>query len=74
MIVLDPGLRGGDGCLVGERPPSLLRVSDVPVIVLTARVPGGNPERARSLGAKAFLRKPVDGGIPGAAIRRAPGE
>ena len=74
LILLDIGLPGGDGFLVMERLHALLPLADVPFIVLTARSPEGNKERARGLGAKVFLQKPVDNDVLAAAVREALGE
>ena len=74
VIILDLGLPGGDGFLVMERLQGLLPLANVPVIVITARSPEGNLERARNLGAKVFLQKPLDNDVLAAAIRMALGE
>ncbi len=71
LVLLDLGLPAGDGFLVMERLQAMLPLADVPVIVLTGRAPEGNLERARQLGAKAFLQKPVDNDMLAAAVKMA---
>jgi two-component system KDP operon response regulator KdpE len=56
LIILDLGLPNGDGFVVLNR----LQLSDVPVIVLSARDPQSNEERALKAGATAFFQKPAD--------------
>jgi DNA-binding response OmpR family regulator len=60
VIILDLGLPAGDGFSVMERLGTILPVSHVPIIVLTAREISGNKEKAINVGAQAFLQKPVD--------------
>jgi DNA-binding response OmpR family regulator len=60
VIILDIGLPGGDGLTVMERLKSLLPVSHIPVIILTARDAATYKERAINAGAYAFFQKPVD--------------
>ena len=59
-IILDLGLPGGDGFSVMERLGAILPLSDIPIIVLTAREISGNREKALNAGAQAFLQKPVE--------------
>ena len=68
VIVLDIGLPGGDGFTVMERLGSLLPVSHIPIIILTARSILGNREPALNAGAQAFFHKPVDNDVLLAAI------
>jgi DNA-binding response OmpR family regulator len=74
LIILDLGLPAGDGFSVMERLKANDTLALIPVIVVSARDPGANRERALKAGAKAFLQKPVDNAKLLAAIRRALGE
>jgi len=60
LIVLDLGLPAGDGFKVMERLRSITVLADVPVVVITARDAATNREKAESLGAVAFVQKPID--------------
>src|SRR6266481_3623844 len=60
VIILDLGLPAGDGFVVLERLQNSDLLSGIPVIVLTARDPHGNEQRALRAGAAAFFQKPVD--------------
>jgi DNA-binding response OmpR family regulator len=73
VIILDIGLPGGDGFTVMERLGSILPISQVPIIILTARDVSGNEARARAAGAYAFLQKPVDNDVLLETIREALG-
>lgn len=59
VILLDLGLPGGDGFYVLERLKSNRLLSDIPVIVVTARDPQEAEDRARILGAVAYVQKPI---------------
>jgi DNA-binding response OmpR family regulator len=60
LVILDLGLPAGDGFSVLERFQMNPSLSMIPVIVVSARDPNGNRERALKAGAKAFLQKPFN--------------
>jgi DNA-binding response OmpR family regulator len=60
LIILDLGLPVGDGYVVLDRLQASNPLSSIPVIVLTARDPQSNEDRALKAGAAAFFQKPVD--------------
>jgi two-component system KDP operon response regulator KdpE len=74
LIILDIGLPGGDGFVVLERLKAVSELTLIPVIVLSARHPTPNRDRALQAGAQAFFQKPVDNDEFLAAIRKALGE
>src|ERR1700682_6424359 len=74
LIIFDLGLPGGDGFVVMERLKINPNLAVIPIIVVSARDPHSNRERALKAGAKAFLQKPVDNGELLAVIRQALGE
>jgi len=74
LVILDLGLPAGDGFLVLERMRSLADLLATPVIVLSARDPAGNKQRALDAGVLAFFHKPPDNHEFLMAIRQALGE
>jgi DNA-binding response OmpR family regulator len=60
LILLDLGLPAGDGFAVLERLQQNANLSNIPVIVLTARDPLSSRVRALTAGATAFFQKPAD--------------
>ncbi len=60
LILLDLGLPGGDGFVLLERLRTHNSLSNIPVIVLSARDPAIHKGRALNLGARAFFQKPAE--------------
>jgi two-component system KDP operon response regulator KdpE len=58
LIILDLGLPAGDGFVVLERLGVNASLSMIPVVVVSARDPRGNKQRALEAGARAFVQKP----------------
>lgn len=71
LILLDLGLPGGDGFVVLDRMKNIASLACTPVIVVSARDPKGNQQRALDAGAEAFFQKPVDNDELMKAIYRA---
>ncbi len=74
LILLDLGLPAGDGFVVMERLDKIESLSSIPVIVMSARDPQANKDRALEAGAKAYFQKPVDNDELLTAIRNLLGE
>jgi len=74
LVILDLGLPADEGFLVLEQMRRLADLVATPVIVLSARDPAGNEQRALDAGAVAFYQKPPDNHQFLAAIRHALGE
>ena len=60
LIILDLGLPAGDGFTVLDRLQRDDKLSNIPVVVLTARDPQSSEQRAFEMGAAAFFQKPAD--------------
>ena len=73
LIILDLGLPVGDGFVVLDRLQNSDVLSGIPVIVLSARDPQSNEEKALKAGAAAFFQKPADNDELLNVIRVSPG-
>lgn len=71
LIVLDLGLPGGDGFTVMQRLKSNVDLMLTPIVVVSARDPLINEQRALEAGAEVFLQKPVDNEEFLSAVERA---
>lgn len=71
LIILDIGLPMGDGFLVMDRIKDFILTGTIPIIMLTARDPQANKDRALKAGAFAFFQKPADNDALLGAIRSA---
>ena len=60
VIVLDIGMPGGNGFGVLEKLNKSVRTESIPIVVVTNSITPGDEAKALSLGAVAFLHKPVD--------------
>ncbi len=60
LIILDLGLPAGDGFVVLDRLQKDDKLSNIPVIVLTARDAQSSEKMVLNSGAAAFFQKPVD--------------
>ena len=60
VILIDFNLPGGNGFMVAERLRSLIQTSATPFVIITASKEEGLREKAKELGASAFLEKPFD--------------
>jgi two-component system cell cycle response regulator len=60
LVLLDFGLPGGDGVVVMDRLKTFPALSQIPVIVVSAREPITTEPRAIAAGASAYVQKPID--------------
>jgi len=60
LVVLDISIPAGGGFTVAQRMKNLAATAGTPIIFLTASNDPAHRERARELGAAAFLEKPYD--------------
>ncbi|MDH3214881.1 MAG: response regulator [Candidatus Krumholzibacteria bacterium] len=74
LIILDISMPAGGGFLAAERLRNLANTANTPIVFITASKEPGLKEKARDLGAFAFLEKPFDARSLLAIIRRALGE
>jgi DNA-binding response OmpR family regulator len=73
LILLDLMLPAGDGYVVMERLKAMPALENVPVIVISARDPATEQDRAWEAGVDAYFRKPFDYAELVAAIHKALG-
>ena len=71
LIVLDLGLPAGDGFMVLQRLKAIYEFMLVPVIVVSARDPLINEQRALEAGAELFFQKPIDNDEFFSAVQKA---
>jgi len=71
LIILDLGLPGGDGYLAMERIRAIPELSDIPIVVLSARDPAVERRRSLEAGAVAYFQKPIRNNELRAAIHQA---
>jgi two-component system KDP operon response regulator KdpE len=74
LLILDLGLPGGDGFTVLQRLQELTSIDAPPTIMLSARNPDGNRNKALLAGAVAYFQKPPNTLEFLRAIRQALGE
>ena len=74
VVVLDINLPGGDGFLVAERLRTQSVTATTPLIFITASKLPGLVERAKQLGAVAFIEKPFSAAQLTEALNRALGD
>ncbi|TVP53994.1 MAG: response regulator [Gemmatimonadales bacterium] len=60
LILLDLQMPGGGGFVSLKRLGMSIKTSNIPVIIVSGAEDKGAPEEARRLGARAFVKKPVD--------------
>ena len=71
VILLDLGLPGGDGYLAMQRIRAIPELSDIPIVVISARDPEVERRRSLEAGAVAYFQKPIRNNELRAAIHRA---
>lgn len=71
VILLDLGLPGGDGYTVMSRLKAIPELSHIPVIVISAREPAAERERAIRGGAMMYFQKPIRNSALHIALQRA---
>ncbi len=60
LIILDLGLPAGGGLYVLESLKNSVETVDIPILILTAQQGGDLEEKAKRIGALAYLHKPFD--------------
>ena len=60
LVILDLGMPAGGGFSVAQRMRAIPTVARTPIIIVTASDDEPTRERARSIGATAFVPKPLD--------------
>lgn len=60
VIIVDLHMPAGGGLKLLEKLKASARTAEIPVLVITADTASDLPGRAQELGARGFLRKPVD--------------
>jgi len=60
VIIVDLHMPAGGGLRLLEKLKASARTAEIPVLVITADTASDLPGRAQELGARGFLRKPVD--------------
>jgi DNA-binding response OmpR family regulator len=73
-IILDLGLPAGDGYDVMKRLKAIIPLSQIPIVVLTAKDAATNRELALGAGASHFVEKPFENDELLACVREALGE
>ncbi len=73
-IILDLGLPAGDGYNVMKRLRAMLPLSQIPIVVLTAKDAATNREASLNAGASHFIEKPFENEELLTCIREALGE
>jgi CheY-like chemotaxis protein len=60
VIIVDLHMPAGGGLKLLEKLKASAKTAEIPVVVVTADAAADLPRRAEELGARGFLRKPVD--------------